>query len=310
MKKKIFITGISGCVGHYLFDVLANNPDYELYLLTRNPRKIRSEYHTNPNIEIIRGELKNIERHSDLIKQMDIVIHMAAIWGEQEGNLDYSLDLFKLLNPEKCKKVIYFSTASILDTNNQPLKEAEKLGTHYIRGKYLFYKKLPELNIHPNVITLFPTWVLGGDHRHPYSHASAGMLRMQSWLWLIRFFTIDASFHFIHARDIANIVKYLLENETQERNFVLGNRPITVSKFVKETCHFFKKRVYFQIPIFLPLVKMLAFLTNRKLHPWDLFCFEKRHFQHKTVSTEYFGLKSELQSVEQILSDLVRSKGV
>jgi nucleoside-diphosphate-sugar epimerase len=301
LSKKVFITGISGCVGHYLFDELSPDPEYELYLLVRNPKKLKFDY---SKATIIQDELKNIEKHAELIRQMDYVIHLAAAWGSTETNYDNTIKLFNLLDPARCKKIIYFSTASILNQENRPMPEAEKLGTHYISSKYKFYKKLPELRIHPNVITLFPTWVLGGDKNHPVSHASKGILQARRWLWLIRFFTVDASFHFIHARDIARIVRFLLENETSEKNFVLGNKNITISQFLKETCRFFKKKVYLQIPVPLPPVRILALLTGHRLHSWDLFCFKKRHFQHKAVNAQHFGLKSNLETVDQVLKDL------
>jgi nucleoside-diphosphate-sugar epimerase len=301
LSKKVFITGISGCVGHYLFDELSQNPEYELYLLVRNPKKLKFDY---TKATIIQDKLNDIKKHAELIRQMDYVIHLAAAWGSSELNYDYTLDLFNLLDPAQCKKVIYFSTASILNEKNQLLPEAEKLGTPYIRSKYRFYKKLPELKIYPNTITLFPTWVLGGDKNHPVSHASKGIIQARKWLWLIRFFTVEASFHFIHARDIARIVRFLLENETSEKNFVLGNKNITISRFLKETCRYFKKQVFFQIPIPLTPVRILALLTGHRLHSWDLFCFKKRHFQHKTVNARHFGLSSDLQTVDQILKDL------
>ncbi len=310
MKKKLFITGISGCVGHYLFDALADNPDYELYLLVRTPQKLKFDHQSRKNVTIIQNSLENIGKYSALVKQMDYVIHLAATWGSTESNYDESLTFFKLLDPRQCKKAIYFSTASILDSSNQPIEEAGELGTPYIRSKYAFYKKLPELKIFPNVITLFPTWVLGGDEHHLYSHASKGLLEMRKWSWLIRFFTVNASFHFIHARDIALIVKYLLENDVKEKNIVLGNPLITASQFIKKACRFFNKPVYFQVPIFFPMVKTLAFLTGRKLQRWDLFCFEKRYFKHQAKNTESFGIKSDLQTIEQILKDLLPAKPV
>lgn len=286
-------------------DELVNNPNYELYLLVRNPQKLKFDPKLFPNITIINDDLKDIEKHADLIKQMDCVIHIAADWGGNEVNYDYTLALFNLLDPGRCKKVIYFSTASILGPDNKPLEEAEKFGTHYIRSKYRFYKKLPELKIYPNVITLFPTWVLGGDKRHPYSHASQGILDLRKWLWLIRFFTVDASFHFIHARDVALIVKYLLEKEVKEKDIIVGNAPITASRFLREVCHFFKVPVYFQLPIPVQLVQFLAFVTGRKLHPWDLYSFNRRHFVYRTISAEMLGIKSNLKTVPEILSDLI-----
>lgn len=299
--RKVFITGVGGCVGHYLFEELSRDPSYQLYLLIRNSQKLRF----NPGSAIIiQDDLKNIEKHADVIGQADQVIHLATDWGEKEGNYDYTLALFNLLDPAKCKKVIYFSTASILGPDDKPIPEAEKFGTHYIRSKYRFFRELPKLKIFPNVITLFPTWILGGDEKHPYSHASEGILALRKWLWLIRFFTVDASFHFIHARDVAKITKYLLENETKEKEFVLGNAPVTASQFVKETCRYFGMPVYFQIPIGLPVVQFLAFLTGRKLHSWDLFCFNRRHFTHKTANARSFGIESNLETIGDALREL------
>ncbi|MFH1541791.1 MAG: NAD(P)-dependent oxidoreductase [bacterium] len=303
--KKVFITGLSGCVGHYIFDELKDNPELELYALVRSPEKLKFNPSDYPNLKIIIGDLKNITRLAETIKQMDYVIHAAAQWGGHEGNLDYSLDLFRLLDPAQCKKVIYFSTASILDKNNQPIPEAETCGTHYIRGKYLFHRELPKLQIFPNVTTLFLTWVLGGDNKHPLPHATAGLKDIKKWLWLIRWFTIDASFHYIHAADIAKIAAYHLTHDTEKNEYVLGNPVISASEFIKQVCEFHKRKVYFQIPISLPLVQLLAKVTGKELHSWDQFCFKKRHFMHQADNAGSFGLNSALISVSQILGDML-----
>ncbi|MFA6170383.1 MAG: NAD(P)-dependent oxidoreductase [Candidatus Margulisiibacteriota bacterium] len=300
--KKIFITGLSGCVGHYLFDELIGDPNLELYCLIRTPQKLRFDPQAYPRLKIIIDDMNNIAGQAELLKEMDAVVHLAADWGGNEGNYDYSLTLFELLDPTKCQKVIYFSTASILGSDNQPIVEAEKYGTHYIRSKYRLFKKLPDLKIYPNIVTLFPTWVLGGDQRHPFSHASAGMLSLKNWLWLIRFFTVDASFHFIHARDIARITSFLLRNPA-EKTYVLGNPPITASRLIGEICSFFGYRTYFQLPLPLFLVKILARISEKKLHSWDEFCLQKRHFIHQTVNASSFNFSSELSTITGILRD-------
>ena len=303
MKQNIFITGAGGCVGHYIFEALAGDPELQFSLLVRNPQKLRFDPESFPNVKIVEDDLKNIKDHSAILKEADYVIHAAADWGGNEGNYDFTLSLLKCLDPERLKKVVYFSTASILDPEGKALPEAEKFGTHYIRSKYRIYQKLKELPIHSKVVTLFPTWILGGDKTHPYSHATQGILDMQSWLWLIRFFSVDASFHFIHARDIAQIVQYLLKNQTDKQDYILGNSPVTASQFLKEACSFFGQKVYLQLPIPLPFVKALAFITGRKLHPWDLYCFERRNFVYQTVNPKSFGLRSDLDNIGAILKD-------
>jgi len=301
--KKILITGISGCIGHYLFDVISKHQDYQLYLLTRNPQKLKFDPGAFRNITILKNDLDIFRKEPGLLKDVNYVIHMAAQWGGSSVNYDQTLSFFSLLDPEQCEKVIYFSTASILGPDHRPREEAEQFGRGYIQSKYQLFKKLPGLKIYPKVITLFPTWVLGGDEKHPYSHASAGILKLRKWLWLLKFFTVDLSFHFIHARDIALITNYLLENEVGEKEFVLGNRAVTAGEFIQKTCLFFNQHSYFQIPIPLFLVHSLSFITGRRLHTWDKYCLDKKHFVYKTVNAASFGIKSDLESLEQILSD-------
>lgn len=303
MKKNIFITGISGCIGHYLFDVLAFNPEYHLYLLVRNPAKLKFNPQAFSNVTLIEDRIENIEKYSELLREMDYVVHLATGWGGTEVGYEYSLVFFKLLHPERCQKVIYFSTASILDSEGKLFEEAEKIGTSYIKAKARFQRELPQLKIYPKVITLFPTWVLGGDENHPYSHASLGIGRALKWLWLLRFFKLDLSFHFIHARDIALITKYLLENEVEGSSFILGNPAITAAEFIKEVCRFFNKKVYFQINL-SPSIKAVAWLFKGSLSPWDTYSLQRKNYQYKVVDASTFGIKSDYQSLAGILKDM------
>jgi nucleoside-diphosphate-sugar epimerase len=299
--RKIFITGGSGCVGHYLLDLLVPNQNYELYLLVRNPEKLLIDPAKHRNITIIRDDLVNIKKHASLLRQMDAVIHLAADWAGNEGNFEYSLPLFEALDPEQCQKVLYFSTASILGPEGRAVHQAETAGTHYIRGKYYMHMMLPRLPIYRNVVTLFPTWVIGGDRTHPYSHAASGLKDIKKWLWLIRRFTVDASFHFIHAADIAAIAAHLLEHRAAENEYILGNQALTATALIKQVCDNYGVAVGRQFTISLPLVKTLAALTGHKLHSWDKYCFERRHFTYETVNAESFGLKSTLQTIPQVL---------
>ncbi|MGB9613362.1 MAG: NAD-dependent epimerase/dehydratase family protein [Candidatus Margulisiibacteriota bacterium] len=299
--KKIFITGISGCVGHYLFDLLSSNQNYQLFLLIRNLSKLKFNPYGFSQVVVINDDLKNIEKYHAQLREMDFLIHLAADWGGHEGNYDYPLTLFNLLDPSKCQKVIYFSTASILGPDGKPLEAAEKFGTNYIQSKYRFYLKLPELKIYPRVVTLFPTWVLGGDENHPYSHALQGIIDLRPWLWLIRFFTVDAKFHFIHAKDLARIALYLLENETKEKEFIVGNPAISARQLIKEVCEFFGYPIYFQVPIPSLLIQFLASIFRRKLHSWDLYCLNRKYFVYQAANASTFGLTSDLQTIYQIM---------
>jgi nucleoside-diphosphate-sugar epimerase len=304
MKSKIFVTGITGCVGHYLFDLLVSNPDHHLYLLVRDPAKMKADLSACANVTVIKDDLSNIEKYAEILKEMDYVVHIAAGWGGTEINYEYTIALFNLLDAKRCKKIIYFSTASILGPDNRVMEKVGEIGTSYIQGKYRCYKALPQLKVYDRIITLFPTWVLGGDSRHPYSHATAGILGAIKWLWLIRFFTFDISFHFIHARDIALIVDHFLKNEVKEKEFVLGNRLITADRLIEEICVYFHKPLYFRLSISPAFVEWVASVFGKGLSLWDKYSLERRSFEYKVVNARTFGIPSQHETVSDILRDL------
>lgn len=304
MKSKIFITGITGCVGHYVFDALVSNPDYELYLLIRNPQKMLRNLSAYKNVFVVSGDLRRIEEHTKLLKQMDYVVHIAANWGATEVNYHHTIKLFSLLDPVKCKKIIYFSTASILDSNNEPVDSAYQFGTWYIKAKYQCYQHLPQLRVYDRIITLFPTWVLGGDQSHPYSHALSGITGVKKRLWLLRFFTVNLKFHFIHAEDVALIVDFLLKSEAHEKKYVLGNALISAGQLIEEVCGYYHKKIYFRIRISPWLIRLLAWLLGRWLHPWDKYCLSKNKFEYKVVNAATFGLSSRYETIADILKTL------
>ncbi len=310
-SQKVFITGISGSVGHYVFDELIKDKDYQLYLLVRDPKKLKFNPAAFPNVTLVQDDLSNIEAHADLLKDMDYLVHIATGWGGgrklYEIDYDKTLSLFNLVDPGKCKKVIYFSTASILDSNNQPMPEAEIHGIEYIQAKYRALMDIPKLKIYPKIITLFPTIIFGGDARHPFTHPSAGISEIAKWSWLLRFLKMDASFHFIHAMDIARIVDYLLHHQVSESRYVLGNDPVTVEEAIGEICGFYKKKIFFQINLSPDLILGMAKLFGKKLLPWDRFSLEYRHFRYKTVNAASFGLPTQLQTLHQILMDYRQS---
>lgn len=296
--KRIFITGISGCVGSYIADLILDNPEYKLFLLVSNPHKLRFNPAKYQNVTIIHDEMMNIKQHADILKEMEYVLHIAAGWGTSEINYEYTIDLFSALDPARIKKIIYFSTASILGPDNKVNDKVGEIGTSYIRGKYNCHKKLPELPVYDKIVTLFPTWVLGGDDNHRYSHAMEGLIGARKWLWLLRFLSIDFEFHFIHAKDIALVVKYLLENEIKERELVLGNGPVTADQIILDICDYYRVKRYFKIRISPKLIKSLA---GNRISDWDKYCLDQKHFVYKVSNPQTFGITPEFPTITKIL---------
>lgn len=311
--KRIFMTGASGCIGHYIADALIQQTSHDLFFLVRDPNKLKFDYNARPGITVIPGDLREIEQFGRLLKTIDCAILAATAWG---GDDIYDINVFKtirlmnLLDPLLCQQVIYFSTASILDRDNQPLPQAGEIGTDYIKSKYTCHLHLSKLAIAPKITTLFPTLVFGGNDQKPYSHLSSGIKEVIQWIDLIRFLRADASFHFLHAQDIAQVVMYLMENPPEAddpHEFVLGNPVITVNQAVEEICAYLNKRIYFRIPLSPQLANFFIKVFRIQMAPWDRFCMGYRHFSYASpISPDSFGLPTYCPT----LSDLLKVSGV
>ncbi|AFY49709.1 nucleoside-diphosphate-sugar epimerase [Nostoc sp. PCC 7524] len=312
-QKRILVTGASGCIGHYISEALIKETNDELYLLVRNPSKLQVDTKVRPGIHILQGDMQNISQLSDLLPTIDVAVLTATAWGGEQTfdiNVLKTLELLNLLDPERCEQVIYFSTASVLDRHNQPLKAAGEIGTDYIRSKYECLQKISQLAIASKITTVFPTLVLGGDAKKPYSHLTSGIPEVTKYINLIRCLQVDGSFHFIHGQDIASVVKYLITHPPQTdapRKLVLGQQKLTVNQAIAEVCAYLGKNIYFRIPLSLSLANLIIAIFRIQMAAWDRFCMNYRHFTYDTViNPDSFDLPNYCAT----MSDVLKISGV
>ena len=267
-------------------------------------------YHSRPGIYVIKEDLKNINQLSNFLKTVNVAILAATSWGgdveSYEINVSSTIDLINLLDPEICQQIIYFSTASILNSSNKPLLEAKTLGTNYVRTKYQCYVRLQELSNYEKIVTVFPTLVFGGEENKPYSHLSGGINDVIKWINLIRFFKVDGSFHYIHAKDIAQIIRYIIQNPslaTTNKDIVLGNKKTTVNEAVERICKYFNKRIYFRIPLSIALANVFIKIFRLRMEAWDYFSMNYRHFTYKETMIPFdFGVDNHCTTIENLMA--------
>ncbi len=317
---RILVTGASGCVGHYVSETLIQNTTHELFLCVRNPAKLQVDINARSGIHVLQLDMHQIEQQAELLKTIEVAVLTAAGWGGQEAfDINYTKThaLLDLLDPQVCQQVIYFSTESVLDRENNLLPAAGKIGTDYIKSKYqCLYKLTQEVatgnnNIAAKVTTFFPTLVLGGDDRKPYSYLSADLPQVAKYVGLLQWFTADGSFHFIHARDIAEVVRYAIAHpeiaDKFDRKLVLGNRAVTANEGIREICAYFGKHSPFQIPLSIGLANFFIKIFKIQMAEWDRFCLDYRHFTHlNPVSPATFGLPSYAPTI----TDIFRTRGM
>jgi nucleoside-diphosphate-sugar epimerase len=309
--QRILITGASGCVGQYITEQLYRHSDAELLLLLRDPAKLTVVSADDPRVTLLVGDLRELTPHAGGIATATRIIHTATAWGDplraQQVNVDAVKQLLAFTSPVWLEQVIYFSTASILDRQLQLLPEAAEFGTEYIQTKALCLQQLEDHPLAAKIVAVFPTLVFGGQvgpgDRHPTSYLTAGLREATRWLWLAKWLRAEASFHFIHAADIALVCAHLATqphqpnpepNQGALRRLVLGQAPISVNDTVTQLCRWRRSwQPPFGIDLQGWLIEALIKLLRIEVNAWDRFSIRQRHFVHEPVSPpERFGLVS------------------
>ena len=316
---RILITGASGCVGQHIAAQLYRDTDAELLLLLRDPAKLTAVPANDPRITLLVADLRELTPHAGAIATATRVIHTATAWGDPERAMAVNVVAVKQLlaftSPEWLEQVIYFSTASLLNRQLELLPEALSEGTEYIQTKALCLQQLEQHPLAERIVAVFPTLVFGGavDGKGPFptSYLTAGLGEACRWLWLAKWLRADASFHFIHAADIAQVCCHLATRPHQSnpepgqgalRRLVLGQPSISVDATVSQLCRW---RRSWRPPLGLnlqgALIEALIKLLRIEVNAWDRFSIRQRHFVHEPVSPpERFGLVSHAASLAAV----------
>ena len=307
--KKVFITGATGCIGHYVCEELLKSTKYELHIFTRSPHKIK--FKQNNQTIIHNAQPKELDKYAQLVSEMNIIIHIATAWAGKATttfNIDFTKKLLQMANEQTCEKFIYLSTASIINKNNQLQNIALTDGTSYIRSKaqaYIELQKEPKFDM---VYTIFPTAVLGGNNIFPQSHLYDGFENGIPYFKFIRWINLNAGFHFMHTADIAQIVKATIEDKVSTKTIVTGNPFITFKEAIKILCQCFNIKIFFNISISNKLIYFILRLFRIKLTKWDTHCIKNPIFKHKVTTLQSLGLTPIFPTFESIVNDIKKIK--
>ena len=166
-------------------------------------------------------------------------------------------------------------------------------------------------------MAVFPTLVFGGkvDGTSPFptSYLTEGLAEASKWLWLARWLRADASFHFIHAADIASICGILATTPHQPnpepgqgpvRKIVMGQPSISVNQAVATLCRWRGVARTPGIPLWGWLIEGLIRILPIEINEWDRFSIHQRHFIHDPVTQpERFAGRSHGPDLETVLMD-------
>ena len=283
--------------------------------MVRDKNKLPLSVQRNKRIKLLVCDIRECKIFRKEISQINFLIHTATAWGDPkrafEVNIKAFEELLQMLEKNKLKKIIYFSTASILNEKGELIRESLIYGTEYIRTKYKCFERLKESSFAEKLFVVFPTLVFGGTlnkkSRYPVSYLTSGLKEVNKWLWIARFLKIKSKFHFIHANDIAQMCGFLIKNYNEAeyqgfKKFILGQSFITIDDAIKILLERNKMSRYFSIPLTKKIIKILLRVLPIQTTPWDSFSIKKYDFNHYTITNpESFNLKSYAKSLKDIL---------
>ena len=312
--KTLLITGSNGCVGQYLIDWFLKNTRFKLLLLVRNPESLENSIKRNKRVSLLICDIRECSKYKNEISKINFLIHTATAWGDPQRayqvNIKAFEELLSMTDNKYLERILYFSTASILDNNIELMEEAKIYGTEYIKTKYECYERLKASIFASKTSVIFPTLVFGGtfdqDDKYPISYLTQGLKEANQWLGIARFFKLNSKFHFIHAKDIAQICGFLIKNNKNFGNgflkFVLGQKEISIDQALVTLLKRNRKKRYFSIPLTKGIIKILLKILPIQTTSWDSFSIKKYNFNHKPITNpETFGLKSHGKTLNKIL---------
>lgn len=139
--KRVLITGGTGTIGKSLIERLSKR-EYMLRLLVL-PDDVSAKNLNNSNIEIRYGDISDPTTISGICKDIDIVLHMAAVVLSDDDTLFDRINVmgtrYLLADAEKykVKHFIYVSSASVVYKGLTPYSRSKRIAEYYVNKSSL-----------------------------------------------------------------------------------------------------------------------------------------------------------------------------
>ena len=240
---KVAISGITGHIGNNVASLLLQN-GYELKALVRN-----NNYKTvlDNKIDIIKGELHDLNALDQLCSDVDILIHLAAkisIYPKDRSliyatNIDGVKNVINACLKNGVKKIIHFSSIHAHRSLgiNYPINEK----TPYVNTENMAYdyaKSQGEqlmLNAREkgiDVCIVNPTAVIGPMDYFP---SFSGKMLIDIYNGKLPMI-VKGGFDWVDVRDISNAVLTIIKNNISNEKFILSGHWQSINYMAIQTC--------------------------------------------------------------------------
>lgn len=279
-KLKIFITGATGHLGSTLLKQL-NKLDITPYILVLPSDNAYSI--VNCNYHKITGNIINKEQMFEIIKQMDVVIHLASlisIKAKDDYLKLYEVNVVGTKNvADAClhfnKKLIYASSVHSIPIklNNLAMKEPDSFNIDSSHGNYektksiatdyvynlSHYKKL-------KATIIYPSGIIGENDYHLGELSTLFIDIANNKLPAY----VRGGYAFVDVYDVANMIIKIIKLEKYRTEYIISgqylsikNIILTINKHLNRNKLPVKLSINF-VKIFIPLFSLIAKIKNKK----------------------------------------------
>ena len=257
-RKKILITGGAGYIGSVLTPLLLKKGYFvkvvDALILNQKPPAIDSN---SNNFEFVKGDLRDYKVLKSALKDIDIIVHLAALVGEpacrKNPDLCYEInkDLVEKLNDLRHGiPLIFISTVSVYGETGSKIcfedKTKPKSILDYAKSKYEAEKIIRNKD---NYIILRPATAFGLSPRMKLDTLINEFVFKAVKYKYLEVYNPNFARTFIHVRDFARAIIMMIEKFNMFKNqiFNIGNNDMNLTK--KEIANLIKSKIDFELKI-------------------------------------------------------------
>jgi len=308
--KKIIITGGTGYLGKELVKILALENNYQIKILTRNPKFEVEKFN---NVELYIGDLLDINSLTNLLEVDSIVINLAYISGiNANQNIVAINNLLDACTKAKIRKLLHCSTAVVVGNCSKKIiteEEADNPISEYAKIKLSIEKLIKTRNTRNfEAIILRPTAIFG-DNSLNLRKLSEDILNNRIIINYMRLCLYNyRRLNLVHIFNVVEAFKYMIEEKKCYNNevFLLSDSESKYNNFFQVHNFIVKKTgvtnfYRFFIPIPLKILKVLLGYKKADFNsPLSDFSSEKiKSIGYKKTITFEEGLINYVKSLRK-----------
>ncbi|MCA0188954.1 MAG: SDR family oxidoreductase [Proteobacteria bacterium] len=249
-ERTAFVTGATGLLGNNLVRLLLSE-GYRVRALARSAQKAADQFGglTGDRLEVVSGDLTDIERFSAALHGCDVLFHTAAYFREsykggrhhaalRRTNVDGTQRLLHQAYEAGIRRAVHVSSIAVLGygkdgvTDENVLLDAAAAPDDYYRSKietdavvYAFLDRHPDMHIS----LILPGWMHGPGDLGP---TSAGQF-VQDYLQQRIPGIVDAAFSFVDARDVARVALAASRTGRRGERYLAAGHPLGMDMLLR-----------------------------------------------------------------------------